>query len=408
MKNQQGFIQIPILIAIFVGLLVVGGGGYVGLSKYQAAKEERINAEIETRNQVVTQKLALDQAQAEIEKLKKENSSTTETLNEHTQVVEKTQFPVTPSTNVSTVEKPKTVASSNITTPPTPIAVAVPVITPAVTTPTPTSTIVPPPPPPPSVPTPTVVTPTLSITGVSVLPTQNSAHIEWTTSSAANSKIFYWRDTGTKLVEQSLAGLGLIHFVDLKNLAPGITYYFTVEAVSVTGITQTQNGSFSTIDSTISAKKKTIYSTDDWSISSTGEAFEVKAITISATGLNLREKMYDPGINLFNNGGSRVVFWACEGLDNSIYPCPGIDANTPEALQDANLTMGFLADSAKSNAVWDPIFIGLHLNFSSGAKIEFIKAVGVESGKVVCLTETSIPVGLTGTADCSANVLIPN
>jgi hypothetical protein len=70
--------------------------------------------------------------------------------------------------------------------------------------------------------------------------------------------------------------------------------------------------------------------------------------------------------------------------------------------------MGFLADSAKSNAVWDPIFIGLHLNFPSGAKIEFIKAVGAESGKVICLTETSIPVGLVGTADCSANVLIPN
>ena len=33
MKNQRGFIQIPILIAIIVGVLVVGGAGYVGVKQ---------------------------------------------------------------------------------------------------------------------------------------------------------------------------------------------------------------------------------------------------------------------------------------------------------------------------------------------------------------------------------------
>lgn len=42
--NQRGFIQIPILIAIIVGLLVVGGAGYFSVKQYQntqAGKEEK-------------------------------------------------------------------------------------------------------------------------------------------------------------------------------------------------------------------------------------------------------------------------------------------------------------------------------------------------------------------------------
>lgn len=402
--KQSGFIQIPILIAVAIGVLVVGGGSYVGISKHQAANGKKISAEIEAKNKIEAQKLALTQVQNEIEKLKQENSSTTETLNEQKQVIKKTQSPVIP-----IVENPKTIAPSNIPTPTPPIAISVPAITPiatqVVTTPILAPKTVPSP-----APTPAVVTPILSIQAVSTAPAQNSVRIDWTTSIAATAKVFYWSDATSKLVEQSSAGLGTIHYVDISNLTPGITYYFTIEAVSMDGKTLTRNGSFSTIGSTISAKKKTIYSTDDWSVTSTGEQFEVKAITISATGLNLREKMYSPGINVFNGASHvSVVFWACEGLDDPAYPCPGTEANTPEALQDSNLTMGFLAESTKTNATWDPlVFKELNLNYPSGAKIEFIKVVGVKSGKVVCLTETSIPVGLVGTADCSANILIPN
>jgi len=42
--NQKGFIQIPILIAIIVGLLAVGGAGYFSFKQYQnyrAGKEEK-------------------------------------------------------------------------------------------------------------------------------------------------------------------------------------------------------------------------------------------------------------------------------------------------------------------------------------------------------------------------------
>ena len=44
-KNQIGFIQIPILIAIIVGVLIIGGGGYFGIKEYknyQAQKEKQV------------------------------------------------------------------------------------------------------------------------------------------------------------------------------------------------------------------------------------------------------------------------------------------------------------------------------------------------------------------------------
>ncbi|MBI3685600.1 trypsin-like peptidase domain-containing protein [Candidatus Azambacteria bacterium] len=42
MNSQKGFIQIPILIAIIIGVLVVGGAGYVGVHQYQSNKNESI------------------------------------------------------------------------------------------------------------------------------------------------------------------------------------------------------------------------------------------------------------------------------------------------------------------------------------------------------------------------------
>ena len=80
MKNQKGFIQIPILIAIITGILVLGGTGYFGFKQYQnyqveKLKEERMVQEKEKETKVAaeTQQKALEQAQAEIEKLKQES-----------------------------------------------------------------------------------------------------------------------------------------------------------------------------------------------------------------------------------------------------------------------------------------------------------------------------------------------
>lgn len=67
MKNQKGFIQIPLLFAIIAGVLVLGGGGYLGVRQYQGYLSEKV----EMKREVQTQQNALQDAQREIEKLKK-------------------------------------------------------------------------------------------------------------------------------------------------------------------------------------------------------------------------------------------------------------------------------------------------------------------------------------------------
>ena len=72
MKTQKGFIQTPLLIAIIVGILVLGGAGYFGVTQYQKSQQENIAKE----QQAQEQQKALEQAQAEIDKLKQESELT--------------------------------------------------------------------------------------------------------------------------------------------------------------------------------------------------------------------------------------------------------------------------------------------------------------------------------------------
>ncbi|MBI2123819.1 MAG: hypothetical protein HYU04_01100 [Candidatus Wildermuthbacteria bacterium] len=44
-RNQSGFIQIPILIAIIAGILVLGGGGYFGVRQYKSYQAKQIEKE---------------------------------------------------------------------------------------------------------------------------------------------------------------------------------------------------------------------------------------------------------------------------------------------------------------------------------------------------------------------------
>lgn len=61
---KKGFIQLPILIAIIAGVLVIGGGGYFGVNKYHNYKTEKANKEKMAQD--------LQQKALEAEKLNKE------------------------------------------------------------------------------------------------------------------------------------------------------------------------------------------------------------------------------------------------------------------------------------------------------------------------------------------------
>lgn len=60
MKSQTGFIQIPILIAIVVGVLVLVGGGYFGIKQYRNYQTKKVE---ETKQVELNQKVDEEQRQ---------------------------------------------------------------------------------------------------------------------------------------------------------------------------------------------------------------------------------------------------------------------------------------------------------------------------------------------------------
>jgi len=71
MKNQKGFVQIPLLIAIIAGVLVVG---YWRFTQYQSKPGQ----DDKTQEFLQQQQQALEEAQKEIDKLKQESATTKE------------------------------------------------------------------------------------------------------------------------------------------------------------------------------------------------------------------------------------------------------------------------------------------------------------------------------------------
>lgn len=59
-NNLRGFIQIPILIAIILGVIVVGGAGYFGFKQYQSNKTKSIHENISTTQ---TKRVALSNSE---------------------------------------------------------------------------------------------------------------------------------------------------------------------------------------------------------------------------------------------------------------------------------------------------------------------------------------------------------
>lgn len=64
-KNQNGFIQLPIIIAIIIGILVVGSVGYLGIKQYKDYQAKQIE------NEKIAQEVQ-QQKDLEVEKLKQE------------------------------------------------------------------------------------------------------------------------------------------------------------------------------------------------------------------------------------------------------------------------------------------------------------------------------------------------
>jgi hypothetical protein len=80
MNSQKGFIQIPVLIAIIVSVIVVGGAGYVGVKQYQSHQtsntEQPENGIAQNGQATTTQELSeVEKLREEVDRLKKQQEN---------------------------------------------------------------------------------------------------------------------------------------------------------------------------------------------------------------------------------------------------------------------------------------------------------------------------------------------
>lgn len=250
-----GFIQIPILIAIFIGLVVVGGGTYEGVKVY---KEKQEIKKEEKRVAQATEDQVVPDASVSTETATSSNDATGTP-----EVVEPVAVTATPSRSVAG-DKPTVITSPKPTsavTPPKPTEkLATPAPTPAATTPpinpptpivTPTTTQ----PTAPTTPTPEVVIEqALNISDFGVVPGDSTADFHWTTSIPGVGKIIYWEQGQPNKVIWSPTSLSIYHYANITKLTPGTTYNYTIEVVipsSSKSVSKT--GSFTTTGSLIQA-----------------------------------------------------------------------------------------------------------------------------------------------------------
>lgn len=73
MKNQRGFIQIPLLVAIIAGVLVFGGG-YLAVKQYQNYQAEKIEKEKIARETQQQKDSGVEKLKQEVEALKKQQA----------------------------------------------------------------------------------------------------------------------------------------------------------------------------------------------------------------------------------------------------------------------------------------------------------------------------------------------
>src|SRR3989338_2347900 len=126
-----------------------------------------------------------------------------------------------------------------------------------------------------------------------------------------------------------------------------------------------------TIASDIRPKKVAFAQDEGWEFYVSGEEFRVEAITLSASGLELRNRIETEGLkvlregtNLYDGGINVDVRLArCPDLvakfrqDHSVpfpYPCPGSEITSAEQLASEALEVGYISYANDQATAWDP------------------------------------------------------
>jgi len=101
MKNQKGFIQIPLLIAIIAGVLILGEGGYFGIRQYQKYQTEKIEqkklTELNQKNEEEQRKKLQELLDSQSEELGKQKSEIEALKNKKPETITQTIIKEVPS-----------------------------------------------------------------------------------------------------------------------------------------------------------------------------------------------------------------------------------------------------------------------------------------------------------------------
>jgi len=127
----------------------------------------------------------------------------------------------------------------------------------------------------------------------------------------------------------------------------------------------------------------------------TGESFLIEAITVSVDSFEIAEKLYP----IYQNfSGTKVQFRQCQNLESIFqefsktsypYDCPGREFKTEEEFNNAAVLGYSIASKDWMGRSWYSLSVKKDTNVDFylpfGTKIEFVKAIGELSGKVIIL-----------------------
>jgi hypothetical protein len=90
--NQKGFIKIPSLIALIIGILVISGGSYFGYTRFKNYQAEQSEKEKQARELIVSQQKVLEETKTDLQNNQKLIINQQQALNEAKKALEESQL----------------------------------------------------------------------------------------------------------------------------------------------------------------------------------------------------------------------------------------------------------------------------------------------------------------------------
>lgn len=185
-----------------------------------------------------------------------------------------------------------------------------------------------------------------TISGVSSYDiTETSAAIQWATNELSDSKVFYWKESGSELTAESQTKT-LNHSITLNDLSSGIKYYYKVQSMDSAGNVAIDNngGSYYTFTTIAPVKYMHIKSIDMSKTEiKTGTATKIRGWSTYATAV---VEIVDADGHLAVDGATVSGHWSglTSDSDQQLTDKNGEAAINSDLVKNANGTFTFTVD----------------------------------------------------------------